>query len=50
LGIGTTGEVEFGRRYFRELVAAFTTPFLLVVRYGDNDLGNIDPLSLRVRR
>lgn len=49
LGIGPTGEVEFGRRYFRELVAAFTTPFLLAVRYGDNDLGSIDPLSLSAR-
>lgn len=48
LGIGTAGEAEFGRHYFRELVAAFTTPLLLAVRYGDNDLGNIDPLSLRV--
>ena len=49
LGIGVAGEEEFGRRYFQELVAAFTTPFLLAVRHGDYDLGSIDPLSLRAR-
>jgi len=50
LGIGPEGEAKFGRRYFQELVAAFTTPLLLAVRYGGNDLGSIDPLSLESQR
>ncbi len=50
LGIGREGEAKFGRRYFQELVAAFTTPLLLAVRYGGNDLGSIDPLSLESQR
>lgn len=48
--IGSKGEAEFGRRYFQELVAAFTTPLLLAVRHGGNDLGSIDPLSLESQR
>jgi ATP-dependent helicase Lhr and Lhr-like helicase len=50
LGMGSEGEAEFGRRYFQELVAAFTTPLLLAVRHGSNDLGSIDPLSLETQR
>jgi ATP-dependent Lhr-like helicase len=50
LGMGSEGEAKFGRRYFQELVAAFTTPLLLAVRHGSNDLGSIDPLSLETQR
>jgi ATP-dependent helicase Lhr and Lhr-like helicase len=32
------------------LVAAFTTPFLLAVRYRGTDLGSIDPVSIEGRR
>jgi ATP-dependent Lhr-like helicase len=50
LGIGSEGEKTFGRRNFQELVATFTTPLLLGVRHGSNDLGSIDPLSLQAQR
>src|SRR5262249_16236366 len=46
LGLGAGGEEKFGRRHFQDLVAAFTTPLLLAVRYGGNELGSMDPLSL----
>jgi ATP-dependent Lhr-like helicase len=50
LGLGPEAEATFGRRHFRELVAAFTTPLLLAVRYGSHELGSIDPQSLDTRR
>jgi ATP-dependent Lhr-like helicase len=50
LALGREGEAKFGRRHFQELVAAFTTPLLLTVRYGGTDLGSIDPLSLDSHR
>jgi ATP-dependent helicase Lhr and Lhr-like helicase len=50
LGLGAGGEEKFGRRHFQELVAAFTTPLLLAVRYGGNEVGTIDPLSLDAQR
>ena len=46
LGLGARGEREFGRRYFAELVAAFTEPLLLAVRHGSIDLGAVHPASL----
>jgi ATP-dependent Lhr-like helicase len=46
LGLGSEGEAKFGRRHFQDLVAAFTTPLLLAVRYGTNELGSIGPFSL----
>jgi ATP-dependent Lhr-like helicase len=33
LGLGSEGEAKFGRRHFQELLAAFTTPLLLLVRH-----------------
>jgi ATP-dependent Lhr-like helicase len=50
LGMGGQGVAMFGRRNFLELVAAFSTPLLLAVRHGGNDLGSIDPLSLESQR
>jgi ATP-dependent Lhr-like helicase len=50
LGLGSEAEAKFGRRHFQELVAAFTTPLLLAVRYGSHELGSIDPQSLSARR
>lgn len=47
LGMGPKGEREFGRRNFMELMAAFTTPLLLSVRYGGSELGQVDPTSLQ---
>ena len=46
LGLGVTGEREFGKRYFSDLVAAFSEPLLLLVRYGQTDLGTVHPASL----
>jgi ATP-dependent Lhr-like helicase len=50
LGLGREAEERFGRRHFQELVAAFTTPLLLAVRYGGQELGSIDPQTLNSRR
>jgi ATP-dependent helicase Lhr and Lhr-like helicase len=50
LGLGSEAEAKFGRRHFQELIAAFTTPLLLTVRYGGQELGSIDPQSLNGRR
>jgi hypothetical protein len=50
LGLGSEAEAKFGRRHFQELIAAFTTPLLLAVRYGGHELGSIDPQSLTRRR
>ena len=46
LGLGPVGEREFGRRYFSDLVAAFSEPLLLAVRYGAHDLGSVHPTSI----
>jgi ATP-dependent helicase Lhr and Lhr-like helicase len=50
LGLGPKGEREFGRRHFSDLVAAFSEPLLLLVRYGQADLGTVHPASLASRR
>jgi len=50
LGLGAKGEHEFGRRHFSDLVAAFSEPLLLSVRYGQTDLGTVHPASLARRR
>ncbi|NUB25314.1 DEAD/DEAH box helicase [Azospirillum brasilense] len=47
LGMGPRGESEIGRRNFMDLMAAFTTPLLLSVRYGNSEIGQIDPTSLQ---
>jgi ATP-dependent Lhr-like helicase len=45
LGIGATGEQEFGRRHFMELMSVFTSPPLFRVLHGREDLGQVDALS-----
>ncbi|MCT2580890.1 DEAD/DEAH box helicase [Mesorhizobium sp. P16.1] len=50
IGLGAKGEREFGRRHFSDLVAAFSEPLLLSVRYGPADLGTVHPASLGTRR
>jgi ATP-dependent Lhr-like helicase len=50
LGFGPQGEAKFGRKHFQELMAAFTTPLLLNVRYGHTDLGSVGPSSLTAQR
>jgi ATP-dependent Lhr-like helicase len=46
IGFGIRGEREFGRRHFNDLVAAFSSPWLLAVRHGVLDLGSVHPASL----
>jgi ATP-dependent helicase Lhr and Lhr-like helicase len=50
LGLGAQGEEKFGRRHFQDLMAAFTTPLLLNVRYGHSDIGSVGPSSLAAQR
>jgi ATP-dependent Lhr-like helicase len=47
LWLGPWGEKEFGRRNFLELLSVFTSPLQIQVRYGNNDVGTVDLLSLR---
>jgi ATP-dependent Lhr-like helicase len=49
LGIGQTGEEEFGRRHFMELMSVFTSPQLFQVLHGREDLGQVDALSFAGR-
>ena len=46
IGLGATGEREFGRRHFSDLVAAFSNPLLLTVNHGASELGSVHPTSL----
>jgi ATP-dependent helicase Lhr and Lhr-like helicase len=46
IGFGTRGEREFGRRHFSDLVAAFSSPWLLTVRHGVLELGSVHPASI----
>lgn len=39
LGMGPAGEEHFGARHFMDLVAAFTTPPLFLIRHGRAELG-----------
>jgi ATP-dependent Lhr-like helicase len=47
LWFGPRGEKEFGRRNFLELLSVFTSPLQILVRYGNTDIGTVDPLSVR---
>lgn len=49
LSIGTTAEVEFGRRHFMELLAVFTAPPLFSVRHGRNEIGLVPDEVLLTR-
>lgn len=49
LGLGPVGEREFGRRHFGDLVASFSQPLLLAVRYGSQELGSVHPASIAAR-
>ena len=46
IGLGVTGEREFGRRHFSDLVAAFSSPLILTVFHGPLELGSVHPSSL----
>ena len=47
LWFGPRGEKEFGQRNFLELLLVFTSPVQVQVRYGNSEIGTVDPLSLR---
>lgn len=49
IGLGRRGEREFGRRHFSDLVAAFSSPWLLDVHHGAMNLGSVHPASLARR-
>jgi ATP-dependent Lhr-like helicase len=49
LGLGETGEDEFGRRHFEAIVSTFSSPLLLTVLHGQRELGFVDPMSIRTR-
>ena len=46
IGLGPRGEAEFGRRYFGDLVAAFSEPLLFAVRHGTSQLGQVHAVSI----
>jgi len=47
IGLGKTGEEEFGRRHFEAIVSTFNSPLLLTVLHGRRELGFVDPMSVR---
>ena len=49
IGVGPAGEREYGRRNFMEVTSLFLTEPLLIVRWGQRDLGSVDPSSLASR-
>lgn len=49
VGIGPVGEREYGRRNFMDVMSLFLTEPLLAVRWGQRDLGAVDPSSLAAR-
>ena len=46
IGLGETGEDEFGRRHFESIVSTFNSPLLLTVLHGQRELGFVDPISI----
>ena len=49
VSIGTVGEREYGRRNFMDVTSLFLTEPLLTVRWGQRQLGSVDPSSLASR-
>lgn len=46
LRVGSTAEREYGGGHYRDLMATFTGPDLLVARHGSSELGYLDPAVL----
>lgn len=46
IAVGPAGEREYGRRNFMDVTSLFLTEPLLAVRWGQRDLGSVDPSSL----
>lgn len=49
VAIGQVGEQEYGRRNFMDVTSLFLTEPLLAVRWGQRELGSVDPSSLASR-
>ena len=49
LGIGVEAEAAFGRRHFRELLSVFTSPPVLSVRHGREEIGLVPDEALLAR-
>lgn len=49
LGMGHTGEAEYGRRHFMDVTSLFLTAPLLTVRWGQKEVGSVDSSALVVR-
>jgi ATP-dependent Lhr-like helicase len=49
VAIGPAGEREYGRRNFMDVTSLFLTEPLLTVRWGQRNLGSVDPSSLSAR-
>jgi ATP-dependent Lhr-like helicase len=49
LGIGTKAEVAFGYKHFLELLSVFTSPPVLSVRHGHNEIGLVPDEALLAR-
>ena len=49
VSIGTVGEREYGRRNFMDVTSLFLAEPLLSVRWGQRQLGSVDPSSLASR-
>lgn len=49
VAMGPVGEQEYGRRNFMDVTSLFLTEPLLAVRWGQRELGSVDPSSLASR-
>lgn len=49
IAMGPVGEQEYGQRNFMDVTSLFLTEPLLAVRWGQRDLGSVDPSSLASR-
>lgn len=49
IAMGSVGEREYGQRNFMDVTSLFLSEPLLAVRWGQKDLGSIDPSSLASR-
>jgi ATP-dependent Lhr-like helicase len=49
VAMGPIGEEEYGRRNFMDVTSLFLTEPALAVRWGQRDLGSVDPSSLASR-
>jgi ATP-dependent Lhr-like helicase len=48
--LGGQAEEEFGRRYFLDLMSAFTADALFTVKHGETELGSVHHLTFALRR